>query len=311
MKLVTYVTASETPSLGLLHHDRVYDLPGLGTLFGLYLPDDMISFLEMGAEARTLIAPLIHYVETHPAPSWPADDVQLLAPVLRPGKVLAVAGNFQEHLVEGGGTPVDKSRVTPRFFLKPSSSTIGPGEPIIRPALSPAVDYELELGVIIGQFGRYIPVEHALRYVGGYTIFNDVSARRLTIAEGREPRPMDDFFDWLNGKWFDTFVVMGPWLVTPDEIPDPQNLQMRLWVNGELRQEGSTAQMIFSVAELISFISQFVTLEPGDVIATGTPAGVGDTTGRYLQAGDIVVGSIEGLGELSNPVEDESIYARS
>ena len=307
MKLVTYVTLSGDVSLGLVQDGRIYDVAGLGALLGLYLPDDMIEFLDMGDEGLEALSTLSEYLKSATAPSWPADKVLLLAPVPRPGKVLALAGNYQAHIAEGGGAPVDKSRITPRFFIKPSNSTIGPGEAILRPALSPAVDYELELGVVIGQPGRQIPVEEAMDYVAGYTIFNDVSARRLTIAEKRDPRPMDDFFDWLNGKWFDTFSAMGPYLVTADEIPNPHRLGMRLWVNGELRQDANTGQMIFNVPELIAFISQITTLEPGDIIATGTPSGVGDTAGRYLQAGDVVVGAIEGLGELRNPVANDEM----
>jgi 2-keto-4-pentenoate hydratase/2-oxohepta-3-ene-1,7-dioic acid hydratase in catechol pathway len=307
MKLVTYVALSDEPSLGMLHAGRVYDVAGLGASLGLFLPSSMINFLEMGEEGRTALNQLLEYVSVGIAPAWPLEQVRLLAPVPKPGKILAVAGNFQAHITEGGGAAVDKSRITPRFFLKPGNSTIGPDQPILRPALSPAVDYELELGVVIGRPARYVPAERALDYVAGYTIFNDVSARKLTLADTRDPRPWDEFFDWLNGKWFDTFAAMGPYLALTDEIRDPQRLHMRLWVNDELRQDGSTAQMIFSVAELVAFISQFTTLEPGDVIATGTPSGVGDTSGRYLQAGDVIVGAIEGLGELRNPVANDAM----
>jgi 2-keto-4-pentenoate hydratase/2-oxohepta-3-ene-1,7-dioic acid hydratase in catechol pathway len=307
MHLVTYAPKNGIPSLGLLRYGHVYDVAGLGAHLGLCLPDDMLSFLALGESGRASIATLVDYLKTHDMPSWRLEQVDLWSPIPRPGKVLAVAGNFQSHLREGGGSEVDKSRVTPRFFLKPSSSVVGPGASIVRPALSETVDYELELGVVIGQRGRYIPAERGLDYVGGYVVFNDVSARTLTLENRRDPRPMDDFFDWLNGKWFDTFAAMGPYLATADDVPDPQRLEMRLWVNGELRQEGSTAQMIFSVAELVAFISQFTTLEPGDVIATGTPSGVGATTGTYLNAGDLIVGAIEGLGELQNVVVDEPV----
>jgi len=307
MHLVTYSIPSGIPSVGLLKNERIYDLPGCATLLGLDLPADMLSLLIRADERQKMLTSLDEYLEAHDLPSWPAHDVQLWAPVPRPGKVLAVAGNFQSHLLEGGAKKeVEKERTTPRFFLKPATAVIGPGQPIVRPALSPAVDYELELGVVIGRRGRCIPVAQAIHHVAGYTIFNDVSARRLTLADRRDPRTMDDFFDWLNGKWFDSFAPMGPFLATTEDIPDPQALRMRLWVNGELRQDGSTGQMIFSVAELVSFISDFVTLEPGDVIATGTPSGVGDASGRYLKAGDIVAAEIEGLGRLKNHVVDET-----
>jgi len=305
MKLVTYMTPAGESSLGLLRGGRIYDIAGLGNLLGVYLPANILEFLENSSEIRPTMEAIQSYLDAGVAPSWPAEGVQLLAPIPKPGKILAVAGNFQSHIKEGGGQEVDKTRITPRFFLKPSNSTVGPGGLILRPKLSPAVDYELELGVVIGAHAHSVSPADALDYVAGYTIFNDVSARRLTLAETRDERPWDDFFDWLNGKWFDTFSAMGPYVATADEIADPQNLAMRLWVNGELRQEGNTGQMIFNVAELVAFISQFTTLEPGDVIATGTPAGVGDTTGRYLQAGDVVVGAIQGLGELRNIVADD------
>lgn len=305
MQFVTYRVETAWPSVGLWHYGQIYDLPGLGSLLGLDIPGDMIELLELGEEGMDMARAVRDQIRNRDLPSWPAARVEVLAPVPRPGKVLAVAGNFQSHITEGGGKEVEKSRTTPRFFLKPATAVIGPGQAILRPALSPAVDYELELGVIIGRRGRNIDPAKGLQHVAGYTIFNDVSARRLSLAERRDPRPMDDFFDWLNGKWFDTFAAMGPFLVSSEEIPDPEGLAMRLWVNGELRQNGSTSQMIYNVSELVAFISEFVTLEPGDVIATGTPAGVGDASGTYLQAGDVVVGAIEGLGELINPVEDE------
>lgn len=305
MKLVTYLTPSGVSSLGLLRAGRIYDVAGLSALVGAWLPADMVEFLELGEEGRQVMSAILAYLDAGVAPSWPAEMVTLLAPIPKPGKVLAVAANFQSHIKEGGGSEVNKARITPRFFLKPGNSTIGPDGVILRPKLSTTVDYELELGIVIGRPARYVSVEKALAYVAGYTIFNDVSARTLTLAETRDARPWDDFFDWLNGKWFDSFSAMGPYIATADEIADPQNLAMRLWVNGELRQEGNTGQMIFNVAELISFISQITTLEPGDIIATGTPSGVGATTGRYLNAGDQVVGAIQGLGELRNTVSND------
>ncbi len=223
-------------------------------------------------------------------------------PLPRPGKLICAAGNYQEHLREGGAASVDKARTTPRLFLKPATAVIGPGEPIAIPPWSDAVDWELELGVVIGRRGRHIPAREALGYVAGYVVFNDVSARRLTVAAGRQPRPWDEFFDWLHGKWFDTFAAMGPALVTADEVPDPHRLQLRLTVNGQTCQDASTEAMIFRVEELISFASNLMTLEPGDVLATGTPSGVGDARGLYLRPGDVVEGTITGLGTLRNPV---------
>jgi len=306
MRLVTYSTEMSGPSIGLVLDDRVYDVQGLGQMLGLFLPDEMIDFLGLGDFALEALNSLMEYLDVSDAPSWLAEQVRIWAPIPRPGKVLAVAGNYQGHITEGGGKAVDKSAVTPRFFIKPATAVIGPGQSILLPRLSQTVDYEAELGVVIGGTGRYIPAEEALSYVAGYTVFNDVSGRSLTIGEGRDTRPGDDFFDWLNGKWFDSFAAMGPYLVTADQVPDPQDLSIRLWVNGELKQEENSSQMIFNVAELIAFISQFVTLEPGDVIATGTVKGVGATTGHYLAAGDVVTCAIDGLGELTNTVQAET-----
>jgi len=232
----------------------------------------------------------------------PVSEVQLAAPVPRPGKILALAGNYRAHIREGGGQVVDRDNSTPRVFIKPVSA-VNHHQGIVRiPRRSNAVDYEIELGVVIGKRCRYLKAEDALEYVAGYTVFNDISARSLIIHENRRPREGDRWFDWLNGKWFDTFAPMGPFLVTPDEIGDPQSLRMRLWVNGELRQDASTDQMIVTVAELLQWLTEFMTLEPGDVIATGTPAGVGHTTRTYLQSGDVIEAEIEKIGRLRTVV---------
>ncbi|MFI0366855.1 fumarylacetoacetate hydrolase family protein [Actinomadura sp. 1N219] len=236
-------------------------------------------------------------------PAHDLDDVTLLAPLLRPGKVLAVAANYQEHVTETGGDPIDKSRISPRLFLKPATSVSGPGEEIALPSVSPSVDWEAELVAVIGRGGKDIQVEDALDHVGGYTIGNDVSAR--TMDYGHERDTADSavaFFDWLNGKWLDGFAALGPYLVTADEVPDPQKLDVVLDVNGRVRQRGDTGQMIFNVAELVAFASRLMTLEPGDVIYTGTPSGVGVASGEFLSAGDEMTVRVTGLGSLVNRV---------
>jgi 2-keto-4-pentenoate hydratase/2-oxohepta-3-ene-1,7-dioic acid hydratase in catechol pathway len=238
-------------------------------------------------------------------PRVPLTDVRLLAPLPRPPKLIAAAANYQAHIVEGGLPPVDKSRIVPKLFIKPSSAIIGPDEPLRLPTLSDTVDWELELAVVIGAGGKDIPVTDALAAVAGYTIVNDVSARSLRWdLDDRQPTNFDAFFDWLNGKWLDGFAPMGPWIVTADEVPDPDALPLRLTVNGKVCQEASTGDMIFGTAELVAFASRIMTLEPGDVIATGTPAGVGDTTGVYLRPGDVMEGTIGDLGMLRTPVGD-------
>ena len=188
----------------------------------------------------------------------------------------------------------------PRPFLKPATAVLNPDEEISWPVYSKKIDYELELGVVIGKKVKCIAIDEALSAVAGYTIVNDVSARSVTFAEGRMSRPWDEFYDWLIGKWADGFLPMGPYLVTSDEIADVQNLKMELKVNGEIRQKADTNQMIYSVADIVSFLSFVMTLEPGDIIATGTPAGVAMATGNFLQPGDKIEGAIEKLGTLTN-----------
>lgn len=229
--------------------------------------------------------------------------VTLLAPIARPGKILCAAGNYQKHIEEGGGKRLDKSKNVPKLFMKPSTAVAGPGEIVPMPTTSRTMDWELELGVIIGKRGRNIPVSEALDYVAGYTVVNDLSARTADWGvSGRNPSEWDLFFDWLNGKWPDGFLPMGPWMVTADEIADPQSLAMTLKVGKKKHQDATAADMIFSCAELIAFASRFMTLEPGDIIATGTPDGVGDASGTYLKKGQIMEGWIEGIGTLITPV---------
>lgn len=215
---------------------------------------------------------------------------RLLAPLLRPSKIVAVGRNYREHAAEEG---VDVPAI-PLLFAKFPSAIIGPGDEIRWPAqLTDSVDYEAELAVVIGKTARDVPVETALEHVFGYTCLNDVSARDLQFGDGQ----------WVRAKSIDTFCPIGPVVVTSDEIPDPQALGIRCRVNGELLQEASTNQMYFTVAEIISYCSRSFTLEPGDLIATGTPSGVGvfRKPPLYLGDGDVVTVEIDGIGSLSNP----------
>lgn len=238
----------------------------------------------------------------------PLAQVKLLAPVPRPGKLLCLAGNYEEHIREGGRAELHQSdRATPRVFMKPVPNTVcGPDDPILIGKTAQFVDYEGELAVIIGRRGKYIPAAEALSYVGGVTCLNDVSERRLKIWERPEDRPLDRFFDWLNGKWCDSFAPMGPCAVPLAAVGDLQALKLITRVNGQTVQEASTAQMIFTVAQQIEYISHLMTLDPGDVIATGTPAGVGTARGVALQPGDVVEVEVEGIGVLRNPVAREA-----
>ena len=221
----------------------------------------------------------------------PSDSVKLGPPVPDPQKIVCLGLNYRDHAEEAGL----KAPSVPMFFAKFANSLVGPTDPIIPPRTTEQVDYEAELAVVIGRPGRHIPAEQALEHVAGAMAFNDVSARDLQMANNL----------WSGGKAIDTFGPCGPALVTMDEIDDLQSLSVRTRVNGETVQDGNTASMIFGVAETIAFLSQIMTLETGDIIATGTPAGVGNgrTPKLFLRAGDIVEVEIEGLGTLRNPVE--------
>lgn len=218
-------------------------------------------------------------------------DCRLLSPVRDPQKVLAIGLNYADHARESG----QEVRKAPVVFAKTPNSIIGPGEPIRwRAQDSQQVDYEAELGAVIGRRTSRVLPQEALSYVLGYTCCNDVSARDAQFADAQ----------WVRGKSFDTFCPIGPWIVTTDEIPDPQALAIRCLVDGRVLQDSTTAEMIFGVAELVSYISQVVTLEPGDVIATGTPFGVGFARKPpiFLENGNLVEVEIERIGQLSNPV---------
>ncbi|WP_435022147.1 fumarylacetoacetate hydrolase family protein [Tundrisphaera sp. TA3] len=236
----------------------------------------------------------------------PHDRIRLLAPIQAPPKILLLAGNYAAHVVERGGTPAERRLTFPYVFMKPATTINHPGDPIRIPRVSPDhIDWECELAVIIGRRCRGVAEAEAMDYVAGYTIINDISDRKFTPNPDRKPRERDKFFDWLHGKWHDTFLPMGPCVVPSDYLGDPQDLKLTLTVNGEVKQAASTGQMIFPIAAIIEFVSRFVTLEPGDLIATGTPAGVGSATETYLEPGDVVEATISGIGTLKNTVEAE------
>jgi len=233
------------------------------------------------------------------------DEVRLLTPVSHPPKFFLLAGNYAEHIEESGWKAEEKRHTFPYIFMKPPTTTIiNPSDPIRLPTISlEHIDWEVELGVVMGKRGKGISAGEALGHVAGYTIVNDVSDRQFRLNPQRRKRPRDEFFDWLHGKWHDGFAPIGPCVASAEAIRDPQHLHISLSVNGQKMQDSNTARMIFSVAEIIEFISSFVTLEAGDIISTGTPSGIGATKGRFLRSGDIVEATIEGIGVLRNPVE--------
>jgi len=201
-----------------------------------------------------------------------------------------------------GGTQA-RELDTPRVFMKPSPNTvIGPDMPLRLSKISQWVDYEAELAVIIGAPAKEVSVEEAGEHVSGVTILNDISERELKIWDRTEERDWDNFFDWLNGKWNDGFAPMGPCAVPVSDAGDPDNLDLKLWLNGELKQDANTSEMIFNVAEVVSYISHICTLETGDVIACGTPAGVGKNQGIKLHDGDVMEVEIPRVGVLRTPV---------
>lgn len=232
-------------------------------------------------------------------------DAALCAPVERPGKIVCLAGNYRAHITESGYVePEQQAQFTQQLFLKPSTALIGDGEVIEIGAQNVRVGWETELAVVIGKRGKNIKAENADDYVFGYTILNDISERGLNSRiENRHLREMDGFCDWLAGKWFDGFAPCGPWVVTKDEIADPHNLEIEFYLNGELRQKGNTREMIFGIPEQIAYISSIMTLEPGDIISTGTPAGAGlGDKATSLADGDELESRIEGIGTLMNKV---------
>lgn len=223
---------------------------------------------------------------------------ELGPPVVRPSKIICVGRNYASHARELG----HEIPTQPILFAKFASAIVGPHDDIVRPVGVSDLDYEAELCVILGRGGRHIPREQALDYVAGYCCANDVSARTAQLHSGDQ---------WLRGKSFDTFCPLGPALVTRDEVPDPQALRIRTWVDGELRQDDSTANMIFDVATLISYASDAFTLEPGDIILTGTPPGVamGRTPPPWLEPGQLCEIEVDGLGRIANRIVEEPIEA--
>ncbi len=237
----------------------------------------------------------------------PISEVRLLVPIASPPKMFFLAGNYAKHVAERGGTAVERDETFPYVFMKPASTTLThPGDAIVIPRVSPdQIDWECELGIVIGRRCRHVDEDEAMACIAGYTVVNDISDRAFRPNPGRKPRERDKFFDWLHGKWHDTFCPMGPCVLAADVVSDPQALPIKLTVNGQVKQDASTAEMVFSVPAIVAFLSELVTLQPGDVIATGTPSGVGSATGTFLKPGDWVRATIEPIGTLENPVEAE------
>ncbi len=292
MRLVTYRQRHVTnaaPRAGALIEQDVVDLNAAN----VDLPSNVLSLLQGGLslldQARK--AAMGAWERADSSAVRPLADIELLAPIPRPPKIVCIGVNYADHAAEAGRELPPR----PSVFLKAASCVIGPNEPIVRPTTTERLDYEVELAVVIGRTSKAVPRDQAMEVVAGYTIMNDVSARDLQLAKDGGV---------ILGKNFDTAAPTGPCLALADEVPDPTNLRLRTWVNGELRQDGTTSNLIFDIPAIITFLTQQLTLEPGDLIATGTPAGVG--LGMHpqvwLQPGDIVRMEIEGIGVLENTV---------
>ena len=256
------------------------------------LPGNVRQLLEGGPEILSAVAALGNRPG---AVKVPAAQVKYHAPIADPRKIICVGLNYKDHAAESG-SPIPKE---PILFSKYPTALIGHGETIVLPRVSQEVDYEAEFVIVIGKKGRHLTLANAMEHVAGYSVGHDVSARDWQLRK--------DGKQWMVGKTFDTFAPMGPVLVTKDEVKDPQNLPIRLKLNGQVMQNSSTSQMIFGVAELLVYLSQVFTLEPGDLIYTGTPPGVGVARKPpvYMKDGDVVEVEIEGLGVLRNPVVQE------
>jgi acylpyruvate hydrolase len=287
MHLVTF-THNDSVRLGALRGQGVVDF----TAASPQLPTDMLAFLAAGdsalAQARAALA------SSDPANDLPLSAVKLLAPLLRPGKIICIGLNYRDHAAESNMAIPEY----PTVFAKYANTIVGPGEPIQIPRLTDQVDYEAELAFVIGRTARHVPEARALDYIAGYVPFNDVSARDYQMRTSQ----------WTMGKTFDTFGPLGPALVTADEVPDPGALDISLTLDGEVLQQSNTRHLIFSIPFLLSYLSGVMTLDPGDIVSTGTPAGVGFARkpARYMQPGETVIVEIAGLGKLANPVVAES-----
>ena len=299
MKLVRFSIHGQPPRLGALQGERVADLQASLSatlarrgvvrsqdIAAALVPSSARQFLEGGGGARDAVAGITEWVTVDRAAA------RLHAPIDDPGKFICIGLNYKDH-AEEAGQPIPKE---PPIFAKWSTAIVGPDEPILRPRGSTQLDWEVELGVVIGRTARHVPREQALDYVAGYTIINDASARDFQFITSQ----------WMAGKIFDTAAPLGPYIADREEVPDPHVLDLKTFVNGKQMQRGNTKTLIFDVRYLVSYLSNLMTLSPGDVIATGTPPGVGFGMKPpvWLQPGDVCRMEITGLGVLENPVKD-------
>jgi 2-keto-4-pentenoate hydratase/2-oxohepta-3-ene-1,7-dioic acid hydratase in catechol pathway len=301
MKLLTYQTSDTAPRLGFVHNNLIIDMEDFGEISNFPLPIDMLDLIDMGFEVIEEITEMIN--ETREIDfeqiGYTFEEVDILAPIQRPRKnIIGIGLNYTEHVAESARTldTTGKLPQKPIIFSKPPTTVTGTNTNILmNPKLTQQLDWEVELAVVIGKKGKYVPKKDALDYVFGYTVINDISARDCR-REGQ----------WIVSKGQDTFAPMGPYLVTKDEIPNPHNLNLSLKLNGIEKQNSNTKFLLFNINDLIEDLSTVFTLEPGDIIATGTPSGVG--AGRnpqeWMWDGDVVEATVEGIGTIINTVKE-------
>jgi len=285
MRLVTFEADGKARPGVLTESNGIFDLTAAGF-------DSMLDVIEAAALDPRKIQSLV--VASTPETAYSLGTVKLLAPIPKPRKLICVGLNYRDHALETGS----EIPTVPTIFNKFATAVIGPGDNIVLPKVSKKPDYEAEFAFVVGKGGRHIKAEDWTKHIFGYTIVNDVSGRDYQRATTQ----------WLMGKTFDTFAPMGPWIVTADSIPDPHNLDISLDINGETLQNSNTRELIFKIPDLLVFLSSVFTLEPGDIVSTGTPSGVGVARNppRFLQPGDDVVVKIPAIGELRNPVVAET-----
>lgn len=301
MKLVTYSIENEDERLGFLHLDKIIDMEDFGNLANFPLPNTMLDFIDLGIEIVDEVESLIEEMSEQEMNALAIDlnKIKWCAPIPKPLKnIFGIGLNYTEHVAESARS-LDTSHELPQkpvIFSKPPTAVIGQGDEILlNRNITNQLDWEAELAVVIGKYGKNVTKEKAMDYVYGYTIINDISARDCRRAG-----------QWIVSKGQDTFAPMGPILVTKNEIEDPHQLGITLTVNGVEKQNGNTQFMLFRIPDLIEDLSTVFTLEPGDIIATGTPAGVGAgrTPQEWLQNGDVVRASVEKIGTLENTVRE-------
>jgi 2-keto-4-pentenoate hydratase/2-oxohepta-3-ene-1,7-dioic acid hydratase in catechol pathway len=313
----------EKPRPGILWEDGVIDLNAAGRALegktgageGTDAGEDLLDFLRGGEraarKARAVLAAAKKgaFGGKSSLPKrakllYKAGKVRLMAPLTRPPKILCLARNYVSHVQEVTGSAARPPDLL--LFMKPATALIGPGDPIVVPPSCRRLDHEVELAAVIGRRGRFIPESAAMDHVAGYTILNDVSDREYTGQKDSHR-----LINWFFMKGQDTFAPLGPCLAAKEAIADPHKLRLRLWVNGELRQDSEGEEMIFGIPRILSRVSEFVTLEPGDIVSTGTPVGTSFSTKQYLKDGDVVACEIQGIGRMENPVRvEEAVYRR-